>query len=530
MKSTKNAIVANANANRPAIACGRFSSDAQEAGDSFARQQASAARTIARWDLIPDGRTIFDRGKSGFKGEHLSLDADLGRFMDDLENGRIKPDSEGKMPVLVWEAVDRFSRMGGVRSTDLIRRIIDRGVALVFDESNMWIDASTIDDNWIMLSVLIQQAQAYSKRLQTRLLSAWEGKRERIAEGKRERHSCPRWLRFDEATSAYVFNEQAETVRSAALLSIDGFSCGEIRSKLGLTGFKGKSSWQGLHNILRQRSLIGEFQPEKGRNAKREEAGAPVAGYYPALLTETEFLQVQTALDARRPGSPDQQKSKRGERVACLFSGLLFDAIDGSKLVVRPERNDKVGLQNENAFRGIPGSVSRRIDNAEVEAALLSFFVRLSPADVSRGKATSEGTETLDKAIADNLTLEKELTALLTETKDRSWLAQIVACKAERKELERKRDQVQRTAASLERDTLEQGKSIVEEMSAKTGAELLEYRMRLKSLLPTIIERVEVRIFDKTSAEYTVSLKSGIVRTLGVANGGADLTLLDEQE
>src|SRR5687767_6606248 len=62
---------------REAIAVGRFSTDKQDEGDSIRRQQNSFARVCQRWELQPSTRwTIFDKGLSGFTGDHLSEKAE----------------------------------------------------------------------------------------------------------------------------------------------------------------------------------------------------------------------------------------------------------------------------------------------------------------------------------------------------------------------------------------------------------------------------------------------------------------------
>ncbi len=113
------------------------------------------------WNLLREDEPerIFDRGPGGYKGNHLKK-GELGKWLAKLEAGHVKPDAKGRMPVLVYEAVDRLTRMGGFQSIDLIRRIIDSGCALAFESGNMWVDSSTIQDHWIMLNVLIDMAHS----------------------------------------------------------------------------------------------------------------------------------------------------------------------------------------------------------------------------------------------------------------------------------------------------------------------------------------------------------------------------------
>ena len=162
----------NDNKGREAIPVGRFSTTKQSDGDSIRRQHDSFCRVCHRWELTPSTRwQIFDRGMSGFSGEHLAKNAELGKFIFALQNNQIQPDTDGNLPVLVWEAVDRMTRLPQLIATDLVRRLVYAGIAIVFDESDLWIDKVTIEDKWIILQVHIDSAYNHSKRLSKRLKS-----------------------------------------------------------------------------------------------------------------------------------------------------------------------------------------------------------------------------------------------------------------------------------------------------------------------------------------------------------------------
>ncbi|MFO0823045.1 MAG: recombinase family protein [Gemmataceae bacterium] len=54
-----------------------------------------------------------------------------------------------------------------------------------------------------------------------------------------------------------------------------------------------------LRKILSGREILGEYQPFKrnttGKGPKRIPCGDPVPGYYPAAVTEKEWLEAQAA-------------------------------------------------------------------------------------------------------------------------------------------------------------------------------------------------------------------------------------------
>src|SRR5205823_5021865 len=147
----------------------------------------------------------------------------------------------------------------------------------------------------------------------------------------------------------------------------------------GLTG----RGWQPgfIRDILRSRSVLGEYQPhvgtcaKKGRKATRKPAGEPIKDYFPSIVDEATFYRVQQALDERRAGGG------RITGVPNLFNGLLHDARDGRRMTVNTTNGIKV-LVSSGAVRKVPGSsfVSVRYDT--FEDAVLSLLAELKPSDV----------------------------------------------------------------------------------------------------------------------------------------------------
>src|SRR5262249_48613789 len=104
------------------------------------------------------------------------------------------------------------------------------------------------------------------------------------------------------------------------------------RAKKG--GRLGGGRW-GIHylaRLLNDRRAVGEYQP---RTRERKPDGPPVPGYYPAAVTEDEYLAAQGAADTRRKkgkGGRERKAHRIGKHIN-LFAGLVKNARDGDDYV-----------------------------------------------------------------------------------------------------------------------------------------------------------------------------------------------------
>jgi hypothetical protein len=145
---------------------------------------------------------------------------------------------------------------------------------------------------------------------------------------------CPGWLGLNEDRTGFVFfPDRAEIVRKIFELSIAGLGGYTIANKLNaqnLPAFGPSKKWDQstIHNMLRSRATIGEYQPRRYassadradsyRDRKGIPAGDVIRDYYPAVIEEDLFDRAQ---EARRENLA-LGRGRKGRLITNLFAGI----------------------------------------------------------------------------------------------------------------------------------------------------------------------------------------------------------------
>lgn len=485
-----------------AIQVGRFSSDVQELGTSQERQQRSFDSLVRQHELKPSSLAIFDKGKSGFKGDHLHAErAQFGKFLAQIRTGNVT----GKGKVLCWEAVDRFTRMGGFKSNDLLRELLQAGFTLAFAQEGMIVDSDSIDDQWVILQIHIDAASKFSKRLSWRLQEAWVSKRangsKHSTKHNRQSKACPRWISVNEQ-GQYQLNEFAATMKDVCQMSIDGAGFKKIRAKYPELS-------EAIKRTFHERTLVGEWQPKK-RSKSREQAGQSHK-VYPALLTEAQFQALQVAI-ARRTNHEGKPSGGRNP-ASNLFRDILF-AGNVPMFVVWTHAKRKAGtikskwLQRNNRTGGY-------LDYNVFENDLLSnVFLNLDANDLA--PQSNKGKLDLADLDARLVRMEQEIEQLANDMDNDTDAGDVLATKrllASRERLKaeyvEKRDQKRTELAQCSDTCLESAKGLIEALAGLAGDELTNTRMRLKGLIAGLVKRIEVSFSSPTAFTYSIEFANG---------------------
>ena len=101
----------------------RFSTPEQAKGDSLRRQLQLSRAYAEKHDLDLDETLRLDAGVSGFHGANLKPQAALGRFLEEIEAGKVPKGS-----FLLVESLDRLSRTEATQALAVFTSILNQGV------------------------------------------------------------------------------------------------------------------------------------------------------------------------------------------------------------------------------------------------------------------------------------------------------------------------------------------------------------------------------------------------------------------
>jgi DNA invertase Pin-like site-specific DNA recombinase len=377
----------------------RMSSDLQLRGDSLRRQlEASSTYAAANGlDLVDESR-LEDIGVSAFKGANVAEGA-LGRFLDAAKAGKVPAGS-----FLLVESLDRLSRQEVRKSLGIFLSIIDAGVNIVTLADNRVYTAQKTELVDLLTSlVIMSRAHEESQTKSRRVGAAWANKRAR-AMSQPLTATCPAWLRLSSDRTRYeVIEDRAAIVRRIFEESASGVGNYSINRRLNMDRVSHFGRSKGWHQsyvskILKNRAVIGEFQPHRLVDGKRQPDGDAVKGYFPAVVEEQLFYRVQLGLHERL----ERGAGRKGERISNLFSRILTCAYCGSPVKFENKGPLPKGgnfLVCDGAKRGL-GCEETRWRYDHFEASFLAFVREVDLERVIRGDDEARKRSIIDETIA----------------------------------------------------------------------------------------------------------------------------------
>lgn len=351
---------------RPVVAYSyiRFSSKEQAGGNSLERQTELAAAYCERRGWMLNAATYRDLGVSAFKGKN-ALVGNLGEFLKAVEARAVKPGS-----ALIVESLDRITRQGIDEGYDLIKRILKAGIVLVTLTPEREFDVSatkSLSKGALEIQLILERAAEESEMKSTRIAAAWRAKQ---ASARQTRSvvtaAVPAWIevvgrrrqgKYMVGGKHRLIPERAAVVKRIFKLAAAHYGCGQIVKKLtedNVPAFydDGKRGWHKSYvgEVLRDRRVLGEYQPRKGRQPD----GKPIPGYYPAAVTKKMWLAAQAKLTERR-----KKRGRIGNHVN-LFAGLLRNALDTSRLSAEDAGDTYIAATRQSNKKGKrPGEMNR---------------------------------------------------------------------------------------------------------------------------------------------------------------------------
>jgi len=282
---------------------------AKETRDGINRQMQMAEDFCKREGITLSTETFRDLGVSAFKGHNKDPRSALSAFIQGVDLGKIETPS-----YLLIERLDRLSREDVISAMNLLRDICERGVTVVSIADGHKYTSESIrkDISQIMMMVLsFALANEESAKKQDRLKKAWESARRKAQTGIKIKTSYPSWLKL-KGEEFTVIEDKADQIRLMFKLFLeDGYGYKSISNYLNKKGEKTVNglAWypQIVKNLLKNPAVIGELHTAKREDGKRVKTGDVVQGYYPSIVSETDFYTVQSRLSVhpKRVGKPN---------------------------------------------------------------------------------------------------------------------------------------------------------------------------------------------------------------------------------
>lgn len=297
-----------------AISYQRWSSKAQDEGDSRRRQSTAALEYASKHGLVLD-TTYTDAGVSAFKGKN-SKDGALGKFLNAVDEGLIPSDV-----ILLVESLDRISRANIMDSLPLFMSIINRGVTLVTlnDNEKVYTREAIIKDRGMSLFGSMMVLIRANEESETKSDRGKKGKAASLAAGFKH-GKVPKWLKVTPDKRAFtIVEDQANIVREVFKMRAE--SIGSLRIARHLNSTYGwKWGTPQVARLLKNPAVIGTRISQAGL--------APLLDYYPPIISKADFYDVQRLMGA----DIGTKRGRRAEDEPNIFTGLLFCAHCNSRM------------------------------------------------------------------------------------------------------------------------------------------------------------------------------------------------------
>ena len=307
----------------------RMSTDIQLKGDSLRRQEELSKRYAEENDLELDvDFKLQDIGISAFKGDNL-VNGALGKFLDAIKFGEIPKGS-----FLLVESLDRLSRQKIGDALQLFLSITNSGVNIVTLNDEQVYKAGIDDFSQLIVSIAIMsRAYEESETKSKRLSEAWNNKRNNAGK-KILTKICPLWLKPNKELSSFeTIPERVKIVERIFDDASNGQGSGYITRALNrdnIPPFGRSKGWQESYvtKILKNRSVLGEYQPNRKVDGKRTPIGDVIKDYYPPIIEENMFLKVQADRKLRRVSGA----GRKGKKQRNLFTHIAKCYYCGSSM------------------------------------------------------------------------------------------------------------------------------------------------------------------------------------------------------
>ena len=284
----------------------RFSSGRQAHGHSLERQTASArAWCVEHGYELDEEFELSDMATSAYTGKNAT-DGALAAFLLAAKGGKVPSGS-----ILLVESLDRLSRNHLTEAIALLTSIVQAGIRVVsLLDGKEWNRENINDTMNFMLSVLLfARAHEESATKAKRVRAAFAKKRDAGLAVVSHGHG-PGWAYPREDRQGWELDEaKAESVRKVfehVAGGLGGVAIARLANSEGWTlPWRNRANtntrWEHtqVSRLVRDRRVVGEWQPKQMVDGSLVPLGDPVSDYFPRVITDELWGKVHVALDAR---------------------------------------------------------------------------------------------------------------------------------------------------------------------------------------------------------------------------------------
>ena len=324
-----------------AISYIRFSSSKQSDGNSHQRQMEAAQRWLINNPSYTASTMNFeDLGVSGFHGDHIKDGGGWAKLLLAVEAGHIKAGD-----VVLVEAMDRTGRLPALQMIEIIRPVLQAGIAIITLDDNNKFDEDSLNGPQIFLLVAkIQAAHGYSKILSERTKESYQIRKERARKGEPVKRGVPIWLTSDGKLKEHI----APHIKEVFDLYISGIGKNTIANRLRASGVPEFKTCSGptVGSWLQNTTTTGHWDD--------------IPNVYPAVVSREVFLQAQNRwkeLTTAPPGRTSKNFLVGLVKCGICNGNLIFHNKDGKPNSMRCLTNHRLRANGCSNNKSIPHSI-----------------------------------------------------------------------------------------------------------------------------------------------------------------------------
>lgn len=426
----------------------RVSTEAQTEKYGLDMQKEKILEYCDREGIVID-KWYIDGGYSGSKLDRPEIQ----RLLDDVDRGMIDK-------VFIYK-LDRMSR-DVIDTLNLLYRVLPKyGVHVVSTTENLRFE-NPMDKVMIGVNAVMGQYEREIIYMRTRA-----GMKERVKNGL--------WPGGGKIPLGYYYDrndgilhphpEQAEKVREAYRMYIEGYSCANISKILGFTGDRT------VKQFLRRKSNIGLI----------EYKGEVYKGMHEPIIDEKTFYKAQECMEKRHTNSHVANDH--------ILTGLCYCGVCGARMRYQKwGKSHKIicysqyKSSNECMVKD-PNCDNYRANAKEVEEAVEDIFKRFA-LSVEQGEQRESKVESIEAAIKKSNTKIKKYYSLYADNDNENLLELIREEEEKVKELKRQLVSEQKKERKLDADMIEKVKRVVDVWDDLNGK---EKNMILKDYIEKVV-------------------------------------------